>query len=101
MPKNSMNKVLKHNIKMKDQKSPKGPMIKNESEASKAPVEAPSKDTVKNWVRRDLESARYMLEVILKRHPEIVDELGDIIYETVMRKESGPAIDHVKNNNAG
>jgi len=60
----------------------------------------PSKATVLEWVRKDLEAAHYLLGIILHRHPEIIEEMGETVYETVMRKESGPAINHVENANA-
>jgi len=60
----------------------------------------PSKESVLEWVRKDLQSAHYLLGVILHRHPEIVSEIGETVYETVMRKESGPAINHEANATA-
>lgn len=82
---------------MKDGKQSKTPLKKNDSpERSAAPVEAPKKATVLEWVRKDLQSAHYLLGVILHRHPEIVEEMAETVYETVMRKEAGAAISHEK-----
>lgn len=55
----------------------------------------PTMEDVIGWVRKDLQSAHYLLGIVLMRHPELVDEIGRSVYETVMRKEQGPAIDHV------
>lgn len=71
-----------------------GPSSLNGSKTP-APGAVPSKVEVLDWVRKDLQSAHYLLGIILTRHPEIVDEMADNVYETVMRKEQGAAIDHV------
>jgi len=57
--------------------------------------ETPSLETVKKWVVKDLESAHYMLGLVLHRHPEIIEEMAQNIYDAVMRKEQGAGIDHV------
>jgi len=59
-------------------------------------VKIPTKEEVIGWVKKDLHSAHYLLGVILYRHPEIVEELSNEIYESVMTKENGAAINHVK-----
>jgi len=58
--------------------------------------EAPTKEVVEEWVRKDLESAHYLLGVILHRYPEIVSTIALEVYENAMTKENGAAIDHVK-----
>lgn len=58
-------------------------------------VGVPTKENVLEWVRKDLEAAHYLLGIVLHRHPEIIEEMGETVYETVMRKESGSAINHV------
>lgn len=58
-------------------------------------VTVPEKATVLTWIRKDLEAAHYLLGIILQRHPEIVEEMADQVYDTIMRKENGAAIDHV------
>ncbi|QCQ85061.1 hypothetical protein [Blackfly microvirus SF02] len=55
---------------------------------------SPTKEMVKEWVKRDLSSAHYFLGVLL-RYPEIMDDCAEQIYDHVMLKENGSAIDHV------
>lgn len=54
----------------------------------------PSEAQVVDWVRKDLESAHYLLGIILKRYPDIITEMGKDVYRTTMKKENGAAIDH-------
>lgn len=80
---------------MKDKKqAPQEPQLKKNDGPGTARADAPQKSTVLEWVRKDLQSAHYLLGVILHRHPEIVEEMAETVYETVMRKENGAAIDH-------
>lgn len=89
---------------MKDVKrgTPKGvpPMTKNDG-AGMAPGTAPDKATVLEWVKKDLHSAHYLLGLVLQRHPEIVEEVANNIFDTVMIKENGAAIDHVGHAETG
>lgn len=57
---------------------------------------APTKETVREWIRKDLESAHYLLGLVLKRYPEIVIDIANSIHEHAMTKENGAAIDHTK-----
>lgn len=54
----------------------------------------PDKATVADWVRKDLNSAHYLLGVVLHRYPQIIDEIADRIFEHAMTKENGAAIDY-------
>lgn len=54
----------------------------------------PSEETVVKWVRKDMESAHYLLGIILQRYPHIITEMGKDVYRTTMEKENGAAIDH-------
>lgn len=54
----------------------------------------PTPELVKEWVKRDLASAHYFLGVLM-RYPEIMDACAQQIYEHVMLKENGAAIDHI------
>lgn len=58
-------------------------------------VPMPDKATVLDWVKKDLGSAHYLLGLILQRHPEIIREVADSIYDKVLAKEGGAGIDHV------
>lgn len=55
----------------------------------------PTIDQVKEWTKRDLQTARYFLSVIIDRYPEVIDKIAEDLYHTAMRKENGAAIDHV------
>jgi len=61
-----------------------------------APSISPSPESVLDWVRKDLQAAHYLLGIVLQSHPEIVEDMGKNVYETIMRKENGAGIDHVK-----
>lgn len=63
--------------------------------AARPPVPLPPKESVLQWVRKDLHAAHYLLGLVLTRHPEIVDEMATHIYETSLTKEQGPGIDHL------
>lgn len=63
---------------------------------SPSSVSSPSVEQVREWVKQDFESAHYLLGLILKRHPEIVGEIADLVYYTVNEKEKGSGIDHVE-----
>lgn len=52
----------------------------------------PTREMVRDWVKKDLNSAHYLLGLVLTKYPEIVVELSDIIYDNVMTKENGAAI---------
>lgn len=55
----------------------------------------PTKEQVKEWIRRDMAAASYFLSMML-RYPEILENIADQLYEKVMREEQGPGIEHVK-----
>jgi len=74
----------------------KNKQIRGAAKGGPSPISSPpTLENVKEWVRKDLQSAHYLLGVVLMRHPELVAEIGEQVYKTVMRKEAGPAIDHV------
>lgn len=58
----------------------------------KSTVEMPSKETVKQWARKDIFAAIAFLRA-LADHPEVIDILTEKIYESAV--QSGPLIDHV------
>jgi len=86
-------------MKMNDKKIPRkrSPLTKKDmaSMPPKGAAELPSVEKVAEWVRKDLQSAHYLLGIVLMRHPEIVNELAGSIYQTVKEKEKSAAIDHV------
>lgn len=63
----------------------------------KSPVtpKVPTKEQIREWVRRDLHSAHYFMGILL-RYPEIMDSCAQQIYDYAMKKENGPGIDHVE-----
>lgn len=61
----------------------------------------PSKATVLDWVKKDLQSAHYLLGLVLQLHPEIVEEMANNVFDTVMIKANGSAIDHVGHAETG
>lgn len=56
--------------------------IKSESNSAKGAQldEMPSKETIRQWVKRDVGAAAYFLSMILK-DPETLNDLADILYE--------------------
>lgn len=66
-------------------------------EKSKEVVGEPSPDVIREWVKKDLQSAHYLLGLVLERYPEVVEAMADQIVAHVKSKENGAAIDHVKN----
>lgn len=56
----------------------------------------PSKEQVKEWVRRDITASSYFLSLVL-RYPDIVESIADQLYERIMSEEQGALIDHIKN----
>lgn len=60
--------------------------------------EMPDIDIVKKWVRKDMESAQYLLAFILQRHPEIIDAVAEEIYNKSILQEQGPAVSHLNKN---
>jgi len=62
---------------------------------------APRKEEVLEWVKKDLESCHYLLGVVLKLYPEVVARMADDVFETIMEKEKGAAVDHVTADSNG
>lgn len=56
-------------------------------------IPTPTLEEVKSWVLKDLQASHYFLGLLL-RHPEAIDAAAKEIYEAVLRKENGPAIEH-------
>lgn len=54
----------------------------------------PTREQVREWTRADLNAAHYFLGM-LRRYPELVDELADSLYEKANSSEGGAAIDQV------
>lgn len=57
--------------------------------------EVPSKETVKEWVRRDITASSYFLSLLL-RYPDIIENIAEQLYERIMSEEQGAVIDHIK-----
>jgi len=53
--------------------------------------EIPDKQTVIEWVKRDMHAAHYFLGLLL-RYPEIVERVANDILAHVHSRENGPAI---------
>lgn len=62
----------------------------------KLPKTPPSLETVKGWVKKDVESAHYLLGLVITRYPAVLDEMADTIYRHCMMTEGGAAIDGVE-----
>lgn len=60
----------------------------------------PSKETVKEWVRRDVSASSYFLSMLL-RYPDIIENVAEQLYDRIMSEEHGAAIDHIKENGHG
>lgn len=58
--------------------------------------EAPSREAVQSWVKKDLASAHYLLGVLLHRYPDVINSLANDVYDHAMKLENGAAIDHVQ-----
>lgn len=55
----------------------------------------PTKEQVRDWVKRDVSASSYFLSMML-RYPELLEELSDKLYEKILSEEQGALIDHVK-----
>lgn len=83
--------------KQQEKRAPKvGPSSLSGSPAPAPGAVPPDKATIADWVRKDLNSAHYLLGVVLQRYPQIIDEIADSIHEHAMTKENGAAIDHAQ-----
>lgn len=69
-------------------------MEKVESKKDERTKVVPSKEQVKEWIRRDMAAASYFLSMML-RYPDVIENLADQLYEKVMSEEHGAAIDHI------
>lgn len=64
----------------------------------KSPSEVPSvpsREAVHEWIKRDISAASYFLSMLL-RYPDIMESMSGELYAAILKKEQGPAIDHVK-----
>lgn len=57
-------------------------------------VEMPTKDQVREWIKRDISASSYFLAMLL-RYPDIVEALADELYKRIISEEQGALIDHV------
>lgn len=57
--------------------------------------EPPTREQVRDWVKRDLSACHYFLGALL-RYPDVIQELADGIYDHANKVENGSAIDHKK-----
>lgn len=55
----------------------------------------PTKEQVRDWVKRDVTASSYFLSMML-RYPELLEELSDKLYEKILSEEQGALIDHMK-----
>lgn len=58
-------------------------------------TEMPSKDVVLEWVKKDLDSAIYLMSFVRHRHPEVLENMAEEIYQKAKREEQGQAIEHI------
>lgn len=57
-------------------------------------MEIPSRDVVREWVKKDLHAANYALALLL-RYPDIVEKMADEIYERLLIEESDKRMDEL------
>lgn len=57
-------------------------------------VEMPTKDQVREWIKRDISASSYFLGMLL-RYPDICEKLADELYTRIVSEEQGALIDHV------
>lgn len=57
-------------------------------------IPTPTLEDVKSWIQRDLQASHYFLGLLL-RHPEAIDAAANEMYQAILIKENGSAIEHV------
>lgn len=50
----------------------------------------PSRETVVEWVKRDLDASLYFLEM-LRRHPDVIEDVAGKLYDRIIKEEQAPA----------
>lgn len=68
-------------------------METNKKEA-KDVKDVPSKDVVREWMRKDIAAASYSLSLLM-RYPDIIETMADQLYDRIVTESKSPLIDSV------